>query len=242
MVTVGKCKQEESLNIRRGAFWKSIRNQDSSHLIRVKPITTKLSLQQKYRSTVCSRQSVIIKAKQIASWLIWSRSKGCLSHLFREARLDECKEFVDVRWFKRYARTNVFGHLITNSCIYAKRKNTSETFYVNDTKPLLWLNSYFAVWFWRAQACCWTHSPTEHCQRGGKKTLTTEQNTFRNHRSICRRVSYKLSIIGVEVHILWVSLCRGMDFIRWYMGGQAIRAWRVWELRVRKINRLTDKT
>ena len=40
--------------------------------------------------------------------------------------------------------------------------------------------------------------------------------------------TYKLSIMGVEVQGLWVWLNRGMDFIRWYMGGQAIRACRVW--------------
>lgn len=42
-----------------------------------------------------------------------------------------------------------------------------------------------------------------------------------------KNVTYKLSIMGVEVHGLCVSLCRGMDFIRWYMGGHAIRACRV---------------
>lgn len=33
--------------------------------------------------------------------------------------------------------------------------------------------------------------------------------------------------MGVEVQGLCVSLYRGMDFIRWYMGGHAIRACRV---------------
>lgn len=51
-----------------------------------------------------------------------------------------------------------------------------------------------------------------------------------------KSVTYKLSIMGVEVHGLWVSLCSGMDFIRWYMGGHAIRACRVWVIRVREIN------
>lgn len=85
-----------------------------------------------------------------------------------------------------------------------------------------------------AQACCWTHSPALHCQR---RRHTGEKNTYLSTLiSACRNATYKLSIMGVEVHGLCVSLCRGMDFIRWYMGGHAIRACRVWVFRVREEN------
>lgn len=40
--------------------------------------------------------------------------------------------------------------------------------------------------------------------------------------------------MGVEVHGLCVSLYRGRDFIRWYMGGHAIRACKVWEAEVKE--------
>lgn len=46
--------------------------------------------------------------------------------------------------------------------------------------------------------------------------------------------TYKLSVMGVEVQGLCVSLYRGMDFIRWYMGGHAIRACRVCEAEVKE--------
>lgn len=54
-------------------------------------------------------------------------------------------------------------------------------------------------------------------------------------------VTHKLSIMGVEVHGLCVSLWRGMDFIRWYMGGHAIRAWRVWGFESGKKNWHVEK-
>lgn len=40
--------------------------------------------------------------------------------------------------------------------------------------------------------------------------------------------THKLSIMGVAVQGLCVSLKMGIDFIRWYMGGHAISACRVW--------------
>lgn len=77
------------------------------------------------------------------------------------------------------------------------------------------------------QACCWTHSRASHWQRN--KTVTSREMS-----DYWFQVTYKLSIIGVEVHGLCVSFSRGMDFIRWYIGGHAMRACSVWVFRVRE--------
>lgn len=64
--------------------------------------------------------------------------------------------------------------------------------------------------------------------RGGDSRLC------RLDRTKLRTKTHKLSVMGVEVHGLCASLYRGMDFIRWYMGGHAIRACRVCEARVKE--------
>lgn len=58
--------------------------------------------------------------------------------------------------------------------------------------------------------------------------------TIKGNLKISKHIlTHKLSIIGVDVHGLWVSLNRGIDFIRWYMGGHAIRACKVWRCELR---------
>lgn len=88
-----------------------------------------------------------------------------------------------------------------------------------------------------AQACCWTHSRASRWQRN--KTLTSRETSALI--SFQLNVTYKLSIMGVEVHGLCVSFSRGMDFIRWYIGGHAMRACSVWVFRVRDNSRWTFK-
>lgn len=49
-----------------------------------------------------------------------------------------------------------------------------------------------------------------------KQTMVTSlsKTHFKMFIRACKNAAYKLSIMGVEVHGLCVSLCRGMDFIR----------------------------
>lgn len=48
------------------------------------------------------------------------------------------------------------------------------------------------------------------------------------------QATYKLSSIGVEVHGLCDLEYIGMDFIKWYIGGQATKACRVYAVALRK--------
>lgn len=49
-----------------------------------------------------------------------------------------------------------------------------------------------------------------------------------------KEATYKLSIIGVDVHGRCDFEYIGMDFIKWYIGGQATKACRVYAVALRK--------
>lgn len=42
------------------------------------------------------------------------------------------------------------------------------------------VTSYLAVWLLMAQACCWTHSPALHCQKGRETMVTFPTKTQNN--------------------------------------------------------------
>lgn len=149
------------------------------------------------------------------------------AYLLRETWLDESEESINVCWFKRDTRPDVFHDLITNSCGH-KSYNIS----VSDRK---WYQMCLDLLL-NVLPCCLALDGTGMLLNSFTSlTLSRKKNQWwrlsRTHfsslTSAYKNVTYKLSIMGVEVHGLCVSLCRGMDFIRWYMGGHAIRACRV---------------
>lgn len=65
---------------------------------------------------------------------------------------------------------------------------------------------------------------------------TSEKTTvFQQYKyyTLTGKFTYKLSIIGVDVHGRWDFEYTGMDLIRWYIGGQATKACSVYRTALR---------
>lgn len=167
------------------------------------------------------------------------RSRSSITYLLRETWLDESEESINVGRFKRYTGPNVFHDLITNSCGHGyKSNNISDADRKWYQMPLDVLSNILPCCLALDGTGMLLNSFTSLTLSETKESMvmSLSKTHLSNLLSACRNATYKLSIMGVEVHGLCVSLCRGMDFIRWYMGGHAIRACRVWVFRVREEN------
>lgn len=191
--------------------------------------------------TACSRQVWPLKKtnKKNAHWHIvlqWSST----AYLLWETWLDESEESIYVGWFKRDTRPNVFHDLFTNSCGH-KAYHISDVDRKSYQMSLDLLSDILPCCLALDGTGMLLNSFTSLTLAERRKTMATShfnKSHFNNLMLVFRKATYKLSIMGVEVHGLCVSLCRGMDFIRWYMGGHAIRACRVWVFRVREEKRV----
>lgn len=67
---------------------------------------------------------------------------------------------------------------------------------------------------WHGHVVELIHQPYTGRQKETMVTSHFNKSHFNNLMSTFRNATHKLSIMGVEVHGLCVSLCRGMDFIR----------------------------
>lgn len=181
--------------------------------------------------TRCTQWVSSLKTKRQIPWCIalqWVciRSRSSTAYLLRQTWLDESEESINVRWFERDTRPNVFHDLFTNSFGHKlynisisdrKRYQTSLDVLLNALPCCLALDGTGML----------LNSFTSLTLPGKETNRCLSRSCFSSLTSAYKNVTYKLSIMGVEVHGLCISLCRGMDFIRWYMGGHAIRACRV---------------